>query len=86
LTFIIRRIEYIKVKIMVKVTPCHTCAGTEGRQRYYSNPFEISMLEWGGWSAPCPSSFTPWYLPYRRLGGPWGLVWMGMENLASTGI
>jgi len=66
---------------MVKVTPCHACAGTEGRHRYSSNPFAIDARM--GWSTPCPSCFAPdktWYHPYRRLGGPWGLVWSGMEN------
>ena len=31
----------MKVKVMVKVTPCHACAGTEERHRYSSNPFAI---------------------------------------------
>jgi hypothetical protein len=44
-----------------KVTLWHDYVGTEGRQRYSSNPF--TTLERGDWSAPCSVCFISWKDP-----------------------
>jgi len=46
-------------------------------------------LDEGGWSTPRPSHFTLRKDPVsivEEAGWAPGLVWMGMENLAPTGI
>jgi hypothetical protein len=44
---------------------------------------------WGGWSTPRPGRSTPWKDPVlivQEVGWVPGPVWMGVENLAPTGI
>ena len=49
-----------------------------------------SALDGGGWLVPCPGCFSTrrvtLYPLHRRLGGPPGPAWMGLENLAPIGI
>ena len=48
-----------------------------------------SAIRWGGRSAPRPGRFTPGKDPVpivQEAGWTPGPVWMGAENLASTGI
>ena len=74
----------------IKVTPSHACAGTEGRRSYSSNPFATLALEGGGWSAPCPSRYTPGgktqCLLFRRLGGLWGQFGRAQKILPAPGF
>ena len=56
---------------------------------YSSTPSLTSELYRGVWSTPRLGCFTPGQETrcplYRRLGGPPGSVWTGVENLALTG-
>jgi hypothetical protein len=73
-----------------KIHPKTGHEAPEGEYRYSYTLSLTSALEEGGSSTPRPSRFTPGKDTRnplcRRLVGPPGPVWTGVENLAPTGI
>jgi len=63
--------------------------GPEGEQMYSSSLSLTSALDGGEWTTPRPGHFTPEKYPVAIVQEAWwapGPVWMGAENLTSTGI
>ena len=81
--------EVVKVKGPVHSRISHE--GPEGEWKYKSTLPLTSALDGCGWSVPRPGRFAPPPPPkdpvhvYEAGWAP-GLVWMGAENLAPTGI
>jgi hypothetical protein len=70
-----------------KVTLWHDYVGTEGRQRYSSNPF--TTLERGEWSASCSGCFIPGKDPVpivQEAGWVSGLIWTAWKRLPLPGL
>lgn len=64
-------------------------SGTEERQRYYTNPFETSALEWNGDQLPRRGDFTPAqtrYPFYRRLTELQSWCGKALKNFSSIGF
>jgi len=75
---------------MTVYVPWHVCARTDQIWRYSSIPFANLAQDGCGWSAPCPTCFTPQErdpVPNVQEDG-WGLgpVWMDTENHATTSL
>ena len=68
-----RTIDLCTVKVNGKVHKVIRHEGTDVEQRDISTLSLTSMLDWGGWSTPCPDRWTPEkdtrYPLYRKLGG-----------------
>ena len=71
-----------------KISPITCHEGTGGGWRYSSTLSLTLALERGWVVNTMPQLLYSWerdlHPLYRKLGGPWGLVWMGMKNLSPT--
>jgi hypothetical protein len=77
------------VKGKGKVHPITGHEGPEVGYRYSSTLSLTLALDWGGWSMPRPSCFSPekdTVSIVQEAGWTPGLVWTGVENLTPTGI
>jgi hypothetical protein len=66
-----------------------TYSGTEGRQRYYTNPLETSALERNGSQHPRRGDFTAIQTPYPfyyRMGEFQSCCGQALKNFSSIGI
>jgi len=79
----------VLILVKVKAAPLHAKQAQRG-----GTGIPLPILTFGArrdlWSLPHPGCFTPrketWYTLYRRWGWASGLVWMGLENIASTRV
>jgi len=66
-------LQYVKVRVKVKLRPRTGHQGPEGEQRYSSNLYLSFVLDAGGRSTTCPAASTPGKNQnplYRMLGVP----------------
>jgi hypothetical protein len=80
---------YIAALVHIKVkVPCNRPEGPEWGRGIALHFLDLGTRR-GGWSAPCPSRFTPGKDPVpivQEVGWAPGLVWTCAKNLAPAGV